>query len=88
MPENKKKWCVYLLECADGTYYCGATNDLDHRLAVHKAGKGAKYTQKRLPVRLLTATRPIFDRSSAQKLEYEVKKQPKRQKVAYLEENG
>ncbi len=43
---------TYILECADGTYYCGWTNDLEKRLAAHNAGKGAKYTRTRLPVRL------------------------------------
>ena len=43
---------TYILECADGTYYCGWTNDLEKRLAAHNAGKGAKYTKGRLPVKL------------------------------------
>jgi putative endonuclease len=46
-------WHVYLLECADGTLYCGVTNDITKRLAVHNGGKGARYTRGRLPVRLL-----------------------------------
>ena len=44
---------VYLLECADGTLYCGWTTDPVMRLAVHNAGRGAKYTRSRLPVRLV-----------------------------------
>lgn len=44
---------AYILECADGTYYCGWTNDLEKRLATHNAGKGGKYTRARLPVRLI-----------------------------------
>ena len=43
---------VYLLRCADGTLYCGWTNDLEKRLQTHNAGKGGKYTRTRLPVRL------------------------------------
>lgn len=43
---------VYVLACADGTLYTGYTVDLAHRLAVHQAGKGAKYTRARLPVTL------------------------------------
>nr|WP_297704504.1 GIY-YIG nuclease family protein [uncultured Butyrivibrio sp.] len=43
---------TYILECADGSYYCGWTNDLEKRLQTHNAGKGGKYTRTRLPVRL------------------------------------
>ncbi len=43
---------TYILECADGSYYCGWTNDLKKRLQTHNAGKGGKYTRTRLPVRL------------------------------------
>ena len=44
---------TYILECGDGTYYCGWTNDLEQRLSAHNAGKGAKYTRMRLPVKLI-----------------------------------
>ncbi len=44
---------VYLLECGDGSLYTGYTNRLARRLAAHQAGKGAKYTRSRLPVRLV-----------------------------------
>jgi predicted GIY-YIG superfamily endonuclease len=44
---------MYILECADGSYYTGSTNDIDRRLTEHQAGEGANYTKKRLPVKLL-----------------------------------
>ncbi len=44
---------AYILECADQTYYCGYTNDLEKRLKTHNLGKGAKYTRARLPVSLV-----------------------------------
>ena len=44
---------VYILKCADGTLYCGYTNDVKKRLATHQSGKGAKYTRGRLPVELV-----------------------------------
>ena len=44
---------VYLLECADGSFYCGWTNDLAKRVAAHQSGKGGKYTRSHLPVRLV-----------------------------------
>ncbi len=47
---------TYILKCADGTLYCGWTNDLDKRLAAHNAGTGAKYTRTRRPVELIYHT--------------------------------
>ena len=44
---------TYLLECADGTLYCGWTNNLEKRLAAHNAGTAARYTAFRRPVRLV-----------------------------------
>jgi putative endonuclease len=43
---------VYLLECADGTYYTGWTVDLRARLEAHNAGTGSRYTRGRRPVSL------------------------------------
>ena len=40
---------TYLLRCADGTLYCGWTNDLEKRVAAHNAGTGAKYTKHAAP---------------------------------------
>ncbi len=44
---------VYILRCADNTLYTGWTTDLTRRVAVHNAGRGAKYTRSRLPVTLV-----------------------------------
>lgn len=46
------RYLVYIVECKDGTFYTGITNDLKRRLKEHQAGKGAKYTRGRLPIRL------------------------------------
>lgn len=43
---------VYLLECAGGSLYCGYTTNLERRMALHRAGKGAKYTRSHPPLRL------------------------------------
>lgn len=43
---------VYILECADGTFYTGWTTDLERRLQAHNAGRGGRYTRGRRPVRL------------------------------------
>jgi len=44
---------MYILECADGSYYTGSTWDLERRLWEHQNGLGANHTAKRLPVRLV-----------------------------------
>ena len=44
---------MYILECSDGSYYVGSTNDLEYRLSEHQEGKGAQYTSRRLPVKLV-----------------------------------
>jgi putative endonuclease len=43
-------WIVYIVRCADGTLYTGITNDLARRIAMHDAGRGARYTRGRGPV--------------------------------------
>ncbi|MGB2965513.1 MAG: GIY-YIG nuclease family protein [Anaerolineales bacterium] len=48
----KKAW-VYLLECADGTFYTRNTDHLKQRLFQHQIGEGCSYTKARLPVKLV-----------------------------------
>ena len=47
------KGYMYILECADGSYYTGSTKDLERRLWEHQNSLGANYTRKRLPVKLV-----------------------------------
>jgi len=47
-----KGW-MYILECSDGSYYTGSTNNLELRLVQHQTGDGANHTKKRLPVKLV-----------------------------------
>ena len=44
---------MYILECADGSYYVGSKKDIERRLWEHQSGLGAKYTSRRLPVKLV-----------------------------------
>jgi putative endonuclease len=44
---------MYILECSDGSYYIGSTNNLERRLSEHQEGLGARYTTRRLPVKLV-----------------------------------
>lgn len=74
-------WVCYLLECADGTLYCGITNDVEKRLAAHNAGEGAKYTRGRTPVKLAYCE-PCDSKSAALSREVEIKKLPRAEKLA------
>ncbi|MEX1826625.1 GIY-YIG nuclease family protein [Luteibacter sp. CQ10] len=76
-------WCVYLIECRNGSWYAGITNDLPARYAAHAAGRGARYTRAHPPVRLL-GFRPFPDRSTASKAEYALKRLPRERKLAWL----
>jgi putative endonuclease len=44
---------MYILQCADGSYYVGSTRNLEKRLWQHNQGLGSKYTARRLPVKLV-----------------------------------
>ncbi|HKL27945.1 MAG TPA: GIY-YIG nuclease family protein [Natrialbaceae archaeon] len=63
---------VYVLECADDTFYTGYTTDVERRVSEHDAGEGAKYTRGRTPVSLVHVEG--FDsRSAAMSREHEIK---------------
>ncbi len=71
---------VYLLECADRTFYCGYTTSIERRIKVHNTSKyGAKYTHSRRPVTLKYYEK--FDsKSDALKREYQIKKLTREEK--------
>lgn len=77
-------WCVYLIECRNGAWYAGITNDLEARYAAHAAGKGARFTRANPPVRLL-GSRAFPDRSAAAKGEHAIRRLPRAKKLAWLE---
>ena len=80
---GERNWLVYLLRCSDGTFYCGATNNLERRLSKHNSGKGARYTRARLPV-YLEAQSGLMYKSQALILEYAVKQKKREEKVDFL----
>ncbi len=51
--KNYERLDIYILECSDGTYYTGSTNNLELRLEQHQNGLGSNHTKKHLPVILL-----------------------------------
>ena len=77
-------WYVYLLRCGDGTLYAGITDDLDRRLAAHRAGRGAKYTRGRGPLELVYAEEQP-DKPAALRREAAIKKLRSPAKEALIE---
>jgi len=77
-------WWVYLLVCADGTFYCGVTTDVARRLAAHEAGRGARYTRGRQPLRVVWVE-PAPTRSAALRRERQVKHWPPQRKEALVQ---
>ncbi|MEE9913236.1 MAG: GIY-YIG nuclease family protein [Deltaproteobacteria bacterium] len=81
--QKRLAWRVYILRCSDGSFYTGATNNLEKRLSDHNRGTASKYTRSRRPVTLL-ATSAVMNQSEALRLEINIKKIPKARKVACL----
>jgi putative endonuclease len=83
MPSSKKYY-LYILECADKTFYTGITVDLLRRLWEHNNSKlGACYTKSRRPLRLVYSKK-FPNRSSASQEEYRVKKLSKADKMKII----
>jgi len=76
---------VYIVRCADGTLYTGATTNVEERIKTHNAGKGAKYTRGRLPVTLVF-TEEVSDYHAAQSREWHIKKMKKNEKEKLIAE--
>jgi putative endonuclease len=74
-------WCVYLIECRDGSVYTGIATDVARRHAEHAAGKGARYTRSHPPLRLL-AHFEYPDRAAATRAEHAIKQLTPAQKRA------
>lgn len=75
---------VYMLRCKDGSLYTGWTNDLEHRLAMHNSGRGAKYTRGRGPLELVYSEE-LPDKEAALRRECAIKKLRREQKLALLQ---
>jgi len=73
-------WQVYILKCADGTFYTGITTDLKRRVSEHNDSLlGAKYTRSRRPVKLVFS-RKMKNKSIATKEERRIKKMTRQEK--------
>ena len=78
----KRRWHVYMLECANGALYTGIALDVAARFAKHASGKGAAYTRANPPRRIVASQR-CASLSEALKLEYALKQLPRRGKLVW-----
>ncbi len=83
MSDATRPWFVYLLECRNGSWYAGITNDVQRRFQAHLRGVGARYTRANPPLRVL-ASRAYPDRASASRAEWQLKQLPRARKLAWL----
>ena len=77
---------TYILECKDGTFYTGWTNNLEKRLKDHNDGKGAKYTKTRRPV-VLAYYEEFATKEEAMKREYAIKQMKRSEKKKLVEKS-
>ncbi|MHB8881190.1 MAG: GIY-YIG nuclease family protein [Thermodesulfovibrionales bacterium] len=73
-----------MLQCRNASLYIGMTTDLEKRLKQHELGKGSKYVRAWKPFELLK-TISCKDAGEARRLEYELKRLPRRKKIEVLE---
>lgn len=83
--KNKaRRYYVYLLKCADGTFYTGIATNVKRREAEHNSKKkGAKYTKARQPVLVVYSERRN-SRSAALKREYAIKQLTRKEKLELI----
>jgi putative endonuclease len=74
---------VYILRCADNTFYVGHADDLESRLQLHRAGLGARHTALRLPVDLVYKEQ-CRSKQSAVKREQQLKRWSAKKKAALI----
>jgi len=80
----EKKWVVYIVECNDGSFYTGVTNDVDNRMEAHAKGKGSKYVFQK-GFKQLLRVKECRDKSEACKCEYAIKKLHRSEKLAWFD---
>lgn len=76
-------WFVYIARCADGTLYTGISTDVPRRIEAHNRGRGSKYTASRRPLALAYVV-GAADRSAASRLEREIKRLTREEKLALI----
>jgi len=77
---------VYILRCADGSYYTGHTDNLEKRIAEHQAGEIEGYTSTKLPVTLVFS-QEFPSREEALVCERQIKGWSRKKKEALMQGN-
>lgn len=80
----QKRYCVYILECSDKSFYTGVTSNLEQRFHLHQSGKYEGYTSTRLPVQLVWF-QEFSDVTDAIKTEKQIKGWSRAKKKALIE---
>lgn len=84
MPQAKKpRWVVYIMRCADDTFYTGITTDLERRTKQHNAGTASKYTRARRPITVAYRT-TVKTHGAALRRELAIKKLSRAAKEALV----
>ena len=81
--QPNQKHFVYILKCADGSFYVGSATDLEDRLKRHNSGNGAVFTALRRPVKLVYQE-PYKYLDDAIKRERQIKKWSRTKKEALI----
>ena len=78
---EKDKWFIYIVKCADDSFYTGITKDITERIKRHNSNNrlAARYTRSRRPVELVYK-KSCIDRADASRREYVIKKLSHQQK--------
>jgi len=77
---------VYIIRCADGSYYIGSTRDLEKRLRAHEEGRAAAYTARRRPL-YLAFSEKHDTMEAARRRELQIKRWTRKKKEALISGN-
>ena len=77
------EWFVYVLRCADSSFYTGITNDVSRRCEQHNAGTASRYTRGRRPTSLVYLE-TVANRSMALKRELAIKALSRHEKMSLI----
>ncbi len=77
---------VYILRCADDSYYTGHTDNLDQRISEHQTGSYPGYTSSRLPVKLVWS-QECTTREEALTAELQIKRWSRKKKEAMMRDD-
>ncbi len=85
-PRSVVPWSAYILECGDGTLYCGVAIDVTRRMRDHATPKGSRYVRGHGGVKALLWSCELPSRTIAQRVEYHLKRASRQRKLALVQE--